>query len=114
MTAKEGATHMDARTDACKDDTAKDHLETRIARIRDAETAKDELEKALSGAGIVLPSLGLDALSLASDYLPPLVELGRCNPATARKLASVVRDHKAELLAKVREANLRSAVDRTG
>lgn len=96
------------------DGSPKDALETRIARIRDTEAAKDELEKALSGAGVVLPSLGLDAVCLASDYLPLLVELGRCNPATARKLAAVLRDRRAELLAKVDEANRQSAVNRAG
>jgi hypothetical protein len=96
------------------DGSPKDALETRIARIRDTEAAKDELEKALSGAGVVLPSLGLDAVCLASDYLPPLVELGRCNPATARKLAAALRGRRAELLAKVNEANRQSIINRAG
>ncbi|MER5222597.1 hypothetical protein [Streptomyces flaveus] len=68
---------------------------TEIAKrtqIQEAKATRDELEEALAGAGVLLPSLGLDALSLASDYLPPLVDLGRCNPDTARKLAAALRE----------------------
>ncbi|GGP90519.1 hypothetical protein [Streptomyces roseolilacinus] len=56
-------------------------------RIREAEEACDELRAALSGAGVTLPSLGLDCVSLAADPPYPLVELGRCAPRTARRLA---------------------------
>ncbi|MER7401089.1 hypothetical protein ABT373_01090 [Streptomyces sp. NPDC000070] len=78
----------------------------RSAQIRDAKAARDELGAALAEVGVQLPSLGLDTVSLASDYLPPLVDLGRCNPGTARKLAAALREN--ELLAKVREANRQS------
>ncbi|MFJ8694389.1 hypothetical protein [Streptomyces roseolilacinus] len=56
-------------------------------RIREAEEACEELRAALSGAGVTLPSLGLDCVSLAADPPYPLVELGRCAPRTARRLA---------------------------
>ncbi|WP_406727885.1 hypothetical protein WJ438_29305 [Streptomyces sp. GD-15H] len=59
----------------------------RAAAIQDADGARNELSRALDDAGVLLPSLGLDTVSLASGYLPPLVDLGRCNPGTARKLA---------------------------
>ncbi|MEC4019923.1 hypothetical protein [Streptomyces sp. H27-D2] len=62
-----------------------------IEKIRDAEGARDELSAALTGVGVLLPSLGLDAVCLASDYLPPLVDLGRCKPGVARKLAAALR-----------------------
>jgi hypothetical protein len=78
----------------------------RNAQIRDATAARDELGAALADVGVLLPSLGLDTVSLASDYLPPLVDLGRCNPGTARKLAAALREN--ELLARVREANRQS------
>nr|WP_078491975.1 hypothetical protein [Streptomyces yerevanensis] len=61
-------------------------------QIQEAEAARGELGEALAGVGVLLSSLGLDALSLAGDYLPPLVDLGRCNPDTARKLAAALRD----------------------
>ncbi|WP_306522692.1 hypothetical protein [Streptomyces sp. ISL-12] len=48
---------------------------------------------------MLLPSLGLDAVSLAGEYLPPLVDLGRCNPSTARKMAAVLRESGANELA---------------
>lgn len=84
--------------------------ESRTARVRDAEAAKDELARALADVGVLLPSLGLDTVSLASEYLPPLVELGRCHPSTARRMATVLRESRAnELAARVREANRRSA-----
>ncbi|MFD1661228.1 hypothetical protein ACFSL4_24235 [Streptomyces caeni] len=80
---------------------------TKRAQIRDAKAARDELGEALADAGVLLPSLGLDAVSLASDHLSPLVDLGRCNPSTARRLAAALR-HGSDLLAKVREANRQS------
>ncbi|AOT60617.1 hypothetical protein A4G23_03492 [Streptomyces rubrolavendulae] len=56
-------------------------------RIREAEEARDALRAALSGVGVTLPSLGLDCVSLAADPPYPLVELGRCAPRTALRLA---------------------------
>ncbi|MFD3473046.1 hypothetical protein ACFWWM_43415 [Streptomyces sp. NPDC058682] len=52
-----------------------------------AEEAVAELQEALAGAGIVLPSLDRD---FASPYLN-LVELGRVRADVAVKLAEVVR-----------------------
>ncbi|ANZ18789.1 hypothetical protein SNOUR_27695 [Streptomyces noursei ATCC 11455] len=51
------------------------------------ETVIAELREALARAGIILPSLGLDPVSYAHRTMPPLVELGRCNTETARRLA---------------------------
>ncbi|WP_406068801.1 hypothetical protein OG372_12855 [Streptomyces sp. NBC_01020] len=67
------------------------HHSRAVAQLRDAESARDELRDALTAADVLLPSLGLDPVSLASDYLPPLVELGRCNPDVARRLAEILR-----------------------
>lgn len=81
----------------------------RAAAIQDAGVARDELSIALDEVGVRLPSLGLDSVSLASDYLPPLVDLGRCDPGTARQLAKALREGGAtELTARVREVNRRS------
>ncbi|MEU4198656.1 hypothetical protein [Streptomyces sp. NPDC045470] len=60
-------------------------------KITDAEAALDELQAALAGVGITLPSLGLDGPSLAADAPRPLVELGRCAPDVARRLAAALR-----------------------
>ncbi|GAA3376839.1 hypothetical protein GCM10020367_50120 [Streptomyces sannanensis] len=49
-----------------------------------------ELSEALAALGITLPSLGVDHASSA-----PLVELGRCNLDTARRLATVLREAMA-------------------
>lgn len=59
--------------------------------IRDAEQARDELRTALNRVGITLPSLSLDGVSLAGDFPRPLVDLGRCTPEIARRLAEAVR-----------------------
>ncbi|SEQ02296.1 hypothetical protein [Streptomyces radiopugnans] len=60
-------------------------------RLGVAEEAVDELRKALRGAGVTLPSLRVDLVSYAGDTAdPPLVELGRCTPATARRLAAAL------------------------
>ncbi|WP_255955986.1 hypothetical protein [Streptomyces odontomachi] len=54
--------------------------------IEEAERVRDELRAALHAAGIVLPSLQVDAAAYADEYPRPLVELGRCNMQTARRL----------------------------
>ncbi|MFD8543695.1 hypothetical protein [Streptomyces sp. NPDC059649] len=61
------------------------------ATIKDAEDARDELRVALKGAGVTLPSLTLDGVSLAGDFPRPLLDLGRCTPQTARRLAEALR-----------------------
>ncbi|MFF9782178.1 hypothetical protein [Streptomyces nigrescens] len=60
-------------------------------RIREAEQARDELRAALKGVDITLPSLALDGVSLVGDFPRPLVDLGRCTPELARRLAEAVR-----------------------
>ncbi|MBM4794851.1 hypothetical protein HXP44_22990 [Streptomyces sioyaensis] len=60
-------------------------------RVRDAEQARDELRTALKDVGITLPSLGLDIVSLAGDFPRPLVDLGRCTPDLARRIAESLR-----------------------
>ncbi|WP_326766045.1 hypothetical protein OG978_17015 [Streptomyces sp. NBC_01591] len=50
------------------------------------------LRAALAVHGITLPSLGVDPLTLAGwTSRPPLVALGNCNAATARRMAEVLR-----------------------
>jgi hypothetical protein len=63
---------------------------TALERIRDAEAARDELWAALHGAGITLPSLCVEPASYADEEPRPLVELGRCNVQTARRMAAVL------------------------
>ncbi|MEV7670350.1 hypothetical protein ACWDNT_02200 [Streptomyces sp. NPDC000963] len=55
-----------------------------------AQEAVAELREALASAGITLPSLGLDVVTLAADPPRPLVELGCCTVETARLLAAAV------------------------
>ncbi|MET9679448.1 hypothetical protein [Streptomyces coeruleorubidus] len=59
--------------------------------VEEAEDAVKELRAVLAKAGITLPSLGLDPVSLAREAPCPLVELGRCSVETARRLAAVLR-----------------------
>ncbi|GAA2394673.1 hypothetical protein [Streptomyces coeruleofuscus] len=59
--------------------------------VEEAEDAVKELRTELAKAGITLPSLGLDPVSLAREAPCPLVELGRCSVRTARRLAAVPR-----------------------
>ncbi|MER5276214.1 hypothetical protein ABT025_10715 [Streptomyces sp. NPDC002809] len=52
----------------------------------------DALRAALTAHGITLPSLGVDPLTLAARTTrPPLIALGNCNTATARRLAEALR-----------------------
>ncbi|GAA3972744.1 hypothetical protein [Streptomyces marokkonensis] len=59
--------------------------------VEEAEVTVKELRAALTEAGITLPSLGLDPVSLAREAPCPLIELGRCSVETARRLAAVLR-----------------------
>ncbi|GAA2429775.1 hypothetical protein [Streptomyces macrosporus] len=60
-------------------------------RLKVAEEAADELRKALHGAGVTLPSLRVDLVSYAGETVdPPLVELGRCTPDVALRLAEAL------------------------
>ncbi|MFJ9811314.1 hypothetical protein ACIRTB_24125 [Streptomyces sp. NPDC101158] len=58
--------------------------------VEEAREAVRELREALGWAGITLPSLGLDAVTLAADPPRPLIELGRCTAVTARLLAAAL------------------------
>ncbi|MFF8634557.1 hypothetical protein ACF052_10210 [Streptomyces pilosus] len=66
-------------------------LETVMDGIRQAEAVRAELGAALAGVGVALPSLALDVPMVAACHTEPLVDLGRCNLATVRKLAAVLR-----------------------
>ncbi|MFJ4977086.1 hypothetical protein ACIP6X_17355 [Streptomyces coeruleorubidus] len=57
--------------------------------VEEAEDAVKELRAELAKAGITLPSLGLDPVSLAREAPCPLVELSRCSVRTAGRLAAV-------------------------
>lgn len=59
--------------------------------VEEAEETVKELRAALLRAGITLPSIGLDPVSLAREVPRPLIELGRCSVETARRLAEVLR-----------------------
>ncbi|MFI9391981.1 hypothetical protein [Streptomyces bauhiniae] len=60
-------------------------------RVEEAERTLEELRTALEKAGIKLPSLRLDPISLACEAPIPLVELGRCSVQTAALLAAALR-----------------------
>lgn len=77
--------------DSEKDALVKEHdMRSIKGSVEEASEAVAELREALVRAGIVLPSLGLDAVTLASDNPRPLIELGRCTVETARRLAAAV------------------------
>ncbi|MFI0983296.1 hypothetical protein ACH4SP_40595 [Streptomyces sp. NPDC021093] len=59
--------------------------------IRAAEEAIRALREALTAAGLSLPSLTLDSASCAREVPVPLIDLGRCDVGTARRLASLIR-----------------------
>ncbi|WP_327156351.1 hypothetical protein [Streptomyces tubercidicus] len=65
-------------------------------RVREAERARDDLRDALKAAGVKLPSLGLDVASCAGSTPLALIDLGRCNLATARALSAALRSSAGE------------------
>ena len=66
-------------------------LEAVVDRIARAKAEREESGAALTGAGITLPSPALDVPMVAACHAEPLIDLGRCNLPTARKLAAVLR-----------------------
>lgn len=66
-------------------------LEAVMDGIQRAEAVREELGEAVAGVGVTLPSLALDVPMVAACHSEPLIDLGRCNLATARKLACVLR-----------------------
>ncbi|GHJ36683.1 hypothetical protein Sm713_22920 [Streptomyces sp. TS71-3] len=70
--------------------------QTAPGTLQDAETVRDELDTALRSRGVTLPSLCVEALAYADrDGRRPLIQLGRCNLETARKLSAVLTDAAA-------------------
>ncbi|MER6097455.1 hypothetical protein ABT154_16665 [Streptomyces sp. NPDC001728] len=65
-------------------------MKTTTGTLEAAQEAVTELREALARAGITLPSLGLDAVTLSAETPRPLVELGRCTVETARLLAAAL------------------------
>ncbi|MFE2068490.1 hypothetical protein ACFXDH_39990 [Streptomyces sp. NPDC059467] len=65
--------------------------------MQSTEEVVESLRLALRGAGVVLPSLGVDPVTGAGDEPFALVELGRCNVRVAERLASVVRGERPPL-----------------
>ncbi|MFI9047975.1 hypothetical protein [Streptomyces sp. NPDC053427] len=61
---------------------------------RDAEEIVAELDLALRAVGVNLPSLGVDPVSELSRAMRPLIELGRCNLGTARRLVEVLVERR--------------------
>ncbi|WP_307621154.1 hypothetical protein [Streptomyces sp. V3I7] len=64
---------------------------TSSKRVRPTEEVVEELRAALTGVGVVLPSLTVDPVTGASDEPFALVSLGRCNVGTAQRLTAVLR-----------------------
>jgi hypothetical protein len=65
--------------------------QTPAQRLTAADEAQEELRAALDACGIKLPSLRVDPASAAGPAPRPLINLGCCNPSTARKLAAALR-----------------------
>lgn len=59
--------------------------------VEEAEEIVKELRTALKNAGITLPTLRLDAASVAREVPRPLIELGRCNVETAARIVAALR-----------------------
>lgn len=64
-----------------------------MQQIKEVEAVTTELREALARAGVVLPSLRPDPVSIAHRYIPPLVELGCCSMEVARQLTDALTEH---------------------
>jgi hypothetical protein len=65
-------------------------MTTAQPHIQAAEETIRTLREALASAGLRLPSVTLDPASCARDVPAPLIDLGRCDVDTARRLAEAV------------------------
>ncbi len=63
-------------------------------RVRAAEDATERLRAGLAAVGITLPSLRIEPVSSAGHEPAPLIDLGRCNLATARRLVAVLEGRR--------------------
>ncbi|WP_405840518.1 hypothetical protein OG528_21360 [Streptomyces platensis] len=59
--------------------------------MAEAEAVCEELAAELRRTGIVLPSLMVDPVTYGYEQSRVLVELGRCNVETTRKLIAVLK-----------------------
>jgi hypothetical protein len=78
---------------------ASDNRLTVAEKIREAEKVRDELRAALRALGIVLPSVWVESAAYGDEGTHPLIELGRCNLSTARKLIAVLRKGASRMTA---------------
>ncbi len=60
-------------------------------KLRKAEDTRDDLSAVLRTLGIVLPSLSVEPMAYGDENPDPLIDMGRCNLRTARKLLAVLR-----------------------
>ncbi|MCZ7417767.1 MULTISPECIES: hypothetical protein [unclassified Streptomyces] len=65
-----------------------------LARLREAEEAANDLREQLRKSAVVLPSLRIDPVSAAGSEPSPLIDLGRCNLETVRRLVVVLRQRE--------------------
>jgi hypothetical protein len=77
--------------DTASDQHTPDSGRTTPDPLGEAEAVRDELRDALARAGITLPSLCVEAASYADEKPRPLLDLGRCNVLTARRIAAALR-----------------------
>ncbi|MEU0159275.1 hypothetical protein ABZ154_10645 [Streptomyces sp. NPDC006261] len=64
-------------------------------KVRAAEDAVAQLREGLAGLGVTLPSLRVDPVSCAGNEPAPLIDLGRCNIATAVRLYEVLAEKES-------------------
>ncbi|MEU6482477.1 hypothetical protein [Streptomyces sp. NPDC046887] len=62
-----------------------------MERLAAVEDVVARLRGELEEMGVVLPSLGVDPVTMAGDAAAPLVDLGRCNLETATRLVEALR-----------------------
>ncbi|MBW1596398.1 hypothetical protein [Streptomyces sp. JJ38] len=65
-----------------------------LARLREAEEAANDLREQLRKSAVVLPSLRIDPVSAAGSEPAPLIDLGRCNLETVRRLVVALRQRE--------------------
>ena len=69
------------------------HMRSTVIKLREADDVCRRLRAELAHADVLLPSLRVDLSSCTNSLTEPLLDLGRCNVATAERLiAALMKD----------------------
>ncbi|GAA2086020.1 hypothetical protein GCM10009801_48130 [Streptomyces albiaxialis] len=67
-------------------------MRSTVIKLREADDVSRRLRAALAHVDVLLPSLRVDLSSCTDTLTEPLLDLGRCNIATAERLIAALAE----------------------